>query len=56
MKYSKTTGCFYPKEIFYAEVPNDLQDVNAGEFERAMALGAGETFDVVGGVAVALIR
>jgi hypothetical protein len=35
--------------VGYTDLPIDLVNVNAGEFERAMARGAGETFEVVDG-------
>lgn len=28
MRFSQKTGCFYPEDIFYAELPDDLIDVS----------------------------
>lgn len=49
MKYSKKTGCFYPDDIGYDDLPDDIFEVDQEEFERAMSRQVGETFDVVSG-------
>ncbi len=49
MKFSKTTGCFYPEDIHYPSLPADLIDVRDDEFKVAMARTNGATLDVVGG-------
>lgn len=49
MKFSNTTGCFYPDDIHYASPPDDLIDVTQGGYDAAMSRGPGETLDVVNG-------
>jgi hypothetical protein len=49
MKYSKTTGCFYPEEIQYSALPTDLIEVTKAEHREALSRGPSETLDVVDG-------
>jgi hypothetical protein len=49
MKYSKTTGCFYPEDIFYSTLPEDLIDVTAEEYESAMSRPPNTVLDVQDG-------
>ena len=50
MKYSEKTGCFYPDEIGYTDLPDDIIEIAQGQFERAMSRQAGETFEVIDGM------
>lgn len=49
MRFSKSTGCFYPDDIHYTNLPDDLIDVPQKDFEMAMSRSSGDTFDVVDG-------
>lgn len=49
MKYSESTGCFYPDDIHYENPPADLIDVTQGDYTAAMNRAPGETLDVVKG-------
>ena len=49
MKFSKTTGCFYPDDIQYQNLPADLIAVTDGDYSAAMVRPAGATLDVQGG-------
>jgi hypothetical protein len=49
MRFSKTTGCFYPDDIQYQNLPADLIDVPHEDFDTAMARNPGDTLDVVNG-------
>lgn len=49
MKYSNETHCFYPPEIEYASLPDDLIDVSIEGYLRAANRLAGESFEVVAG-------
>lgn len=49
MRFSKTTGCFYPEDIHYDSLPNDLIDVPHEDFDTAMDRNPGDTLDVVNG-------
>ncbi|WP_045736813.1 hypothetical protein [Xanthomonas sp. MUS 060] len=49
MRFSKKTGCFYPDEINYEKLPDDLIEVAQDEFTNAMNRAPGETLDVVKG-------
>ena len=57
MRYSNTTKCFYPDEVEYPSLPDDLIDVPADDLiaviERDQAT---ETLDVVGGRVVIVPR
>lgn len=49
MRFSQKTGCFYPEDIFYAELPDDLIDVSQSEFAQAMGRGPDDRLQVVDG-------
>lgn len=49
MRFSKTTGCFYPENITYSNLPSDLIEVTPDDAAAAMARTPGSTLDVVGG-------
>lgn len=49
MRFSKTTGCFYPDDIQYPNPPADLITVTVEEYNVAMARAAGDSLDVVKG-------
>ena len=49
MKFSKTTGCFYPGDTQYLNLPSDLIDATQDEYNSAMNRASGETLDVVKG-------
>ena len=50
MRYSATTGCFYPKTIEYASLPGDAIDVSIDDYVKAMSKVPGETVKIVDGV------
>lgn len=56
MRFSKTTGCFYPEDIGYAELPNDLIDVPQEDFDAAMARAPSDTIDVINGRVVVVTK
>lgn len=49
MRFSKSTGCFYPEDVAYRELPADLIDVPQEDFHSAMARAPGDALDVVNG-------
>jgi hypothetical protein len=49
MKFSKSTGCFYPEGIDYPSLPSDLIDVEQDDYDSAMARPLGATLDVIDG-------
>jgi hypothetical protein len=49
MRFSKTTGCFYPDDIQYTNTPSDLIAVTDDDYSAAMNRPAGATLDVQGG-------
>lgn len=49
MKFSKSTGCFYPGNIKYSSLPADLADVPDSDYALAAQRAAGETLDLVNG-------
>ncbi|WP_310611262.1 hypothetical protein [Limnohabitans sp.] len=49
MKFSKSTGCFYPNEFEYASIPDDAVEVFLDDYVKAMSLTGGETIDVING-------
>ena len=49
MKFSKTTGCFYPNDIHYENPPTDLIEVTQDDHNAAMTRAPGEMLDVVKG-------
>lgn len=56
MKFSKQTGCFYPDDIAYAELPSDVIDVPQEDFDAAMARNPGDTLDVIAGRVVVVLK
>lgn len=49
MRFAKSTGCFYPEDFHYPELPLDTIDVPQEDFDAAMARNSGDTLDVVDG-------
>jgi hypothetical protein len=49
MKFSAATGCFYPSEIEYGDLPGDLVDVSREEFEAASNRPATSVIKVIQG-------
>lgn len=49
MRFSRTTGCFYPDDIHYENAPDDLIEVTQDEFTNAMNRASGETLDTLKG-------
>jgi hypothetical protein len=49
MRFSKSTGCFYPEDVAYRALPADLIDVSQEDFLSAMARAPGDALDVVNG-------
>lgn len=49
IRYSPSTGSFYPYNIEYKDLPDDLIDVPIKDFERAMNRPLGSSFDFVNG-------
>lgn len=52
MRYSQTTGSFYPDNINYQALPEDIIIVTQADFNRAMARAPGETIALVNGIIV----
>ena len=49
MRYSKTTGGFYPDDILYTNPPADLIEVSTDGYNAAMNRSGGATLDVQNG-------
>lgn len=49
MRFSKQTGCFYPEDIAYSNLPTDLIEVAQEDHVVAMARAPGDMLDVVNG-------
>ena len=49
MKFSSSTGCFYPSSIAYPSLPADLIDCTQAEYDAAMSRTPGSTLTVVNG-------
>ncbi|PTR06461.1 MULTISPECIES: hypothetical protein [unclassified Novosphingobium] len=49
MKFSPSTGNFYPDDIDYPTLPSDLVEVDEAEYAKAMARAPDENFTVVDG-------
>ena len=49
IQYSPSTGNFYPDEIDYPSLPDDLIDVDEEDFTTAMGRPAGHAFQFVDG-------
>ena len=54
MRFSQTTGCFYPEDQDYASLPDDLVTVTQADYDQAMARQPGETLQLVDGVVVVI--
>lgn len=54
MKFSKTTGCFYPENIAYPNPPTDLIEVLPEDALAAMSRAPGAALDVVAGKLVVI--
>ena len=54
MKFSRSTGCFYPSSIAYPNPPADLIDCTQAEYDAAMARKSGESLSVESGVLIIL--
>ena len=54
MKFSKKTGVFYPDDIRYSDLPDDIIDVPQEDFNAAMARNPEDTLDVVEGRVVVI--
>lgn len=54
MKFSKKTGVFYPDDIWYSDLPDDIIDVPQEDFNAAMARNPEDTLDVVEGRVVVI--
>lgn len=54
MKFSKKTGCFYPDDIHYQFIPDDLIEVPQEDADAAMNRHPGDTLDVVNGRVVVI--
>lgn len=56
IRYSPSTGTFYPYDIAYATIPADVMDVADAEYHRAQTRKPGETFsfDAAGTLAFVL--
>lgn len=54
MKFSKKTGCFYPDDIHYPSIPDDLIEVSQEDADAAMNRRPGDTLDVVNGRVVVI--
>ena len=52
IRFSRTTKQFYPLDIQYPDIPDDIQEVDISLFEEAMARPAGSSFDIVDGALV----
>ncbi len=49
MKFSNTTKCFYPEDIAYPNLPEDLIDVTPAQYAEASARGSNDALDVIDG-------
>lgn len=56
MRFSKSTGCFYPESEQYVELPADIIVVPQEDYDAAMSRGPGDTLDVVDGRVVVVPR
>lgn len=56
MRYSETTGCFYPDDVAYEDTPPDLIDVPDEDFREAMARPSGDAIAVASGRIVVVPR
>lgn len=49
MRYSPSTGCFYPTELAYESLPDDLIDVSLDDLHEALSRRSDEIVTVVDG-------
>lgn len=49
MRFAKSTGCFYPEEIDYPQLPEDIITVSNEDYQLAMGRDVRESFDLVEG-------
>lgn len=49
MKFSNSTGQFYPDSLTYPTLPDDIISVTKEDYDLAMARSPGDTLDVVDG-------
>lgn len=56
MKFSKTTGCFYPDAVAYKSLPGDAIDVPEEDYLAAANMRPGDALDVVNGRVVIVPR
>lgn len=49
MRFSKSVGCFFPEDVDYPNLPEDLIDVPHADYALAMLRTPGDTLDVVNG-------
>lgn len=56
MRFSKSTGCFYPESEQYAVLPDDIITVPEADYDAAMAREPGDTLDVIRGRVVVVPR
>lgn len=56
MRYSKTTGNFYPEEINYASLPDDIINVSHDDYAMAMNRAENESFDFVNNKLVVTLK
>jgi hypothetical protein len=56
MKFSPSTGNFYPDDIAYAALPDDLIDVSGEGYTKAMSRAADEAFSVDADGAVTITK
>lgn len=54
MRFSNTTKCFYPEDIFYPSIPADIIEVPREDYDSAMARNPGDTLDVLNGRVVVI--
>lgn len=52
MRFSKSTQCFYPRDVEYPVLPADIVDCTQADFDIAMKRASGETLDFVNGAVV----
>lgn len=56
MKFSPSTGNFYPDDIAYPWLPDDLVDVSGEDYTKAMSRAADEAFSVDADGAVTITK
>lgn len=56
MRFAKSTGCFYPENLEYSELPADIIEVPQEDFDAAMLRNPGDILDVINGRVVVVPR